>query len=436
MRTKQVLRFSIILCTLFYIYLAFFLEREQFIPFIFCMLLLFAQMVFIWRDQWSIKQIQWLGIFYRLLFLFSMPALSDDFYRFLWDGMMNLNGVNPFDSLPSEVNLSFQHKELLLQNMNSPDYYSIYPPISQLTYTLGALGLKNSLALALILLKLPIFFAEVGIVLLLPKMLKALHFNPNNSVFYILNPLVIVETVGNLHFEGIMVLFLALAVYSFIQKKDLLGAILLGFACSVKLLTLMLLPLMLVKYPIKRAMTIYVVTLVVFVLSWLPFYNSNAVLHFLASFQLYFQTFEFNASLYYVFREIGYYLYGYNIIQSLGKILPMMTLIILLLVMWRKKVIDWSSFFIKAMFVFIVYYGLASIVHPWYVILPLFLSLFTPYRSVVLWSFLILLSYSAYQFQGVKENYFLIALEYMLFGGYLSWELLTKSRYQSMSQKD
>ena len=42
------------------------------------------------------------GMLMRLLLLFSFPALSDDIYRFIWDGRLLLNLTDPYKQLPSE----------------------------------------------------------------------------------------------------------------------------------------------------------------------------------------------------------------------------------------------------------------------------------------------------------------------------------------------
>lgn len=423
MRARLQWMIFIVIYIALYAYVAYFLERVNFIALISGMSLLFLPLLYIQKVSVELKHIQWLGVIVRLIFLGAIPSLSDDFYRFLWDGAMNLNGINPFDQIPSNTTLSFGQKEQFLERMNSPEYYSIYPPLSQLVYTFGALGLQ-SLNLSIILLRLPLLAAEIGLIFLLPKLLSSLNLEVKNSAFYILNPLVIVEVIGNLHFEGLMVFFLATSIYVFLKNKWLGGAILFGLACSVKLLPLVLMPLLLVKFPLRSALKISAIIVLTFLLSWVPFYSKDALFHFVESFQLYFQTFEFNASTYYVLREIGYSIYGYNVIQTLGKVLPFISITIMLTIMWRKRSIDWTSFFTKAMFVMLVYYALASIVHPWYVILPLFLSLFTKHKAVVLWSFLILFSYSAYQVSGVKENMILVALEYLLFGGFLVYQMI------------
>ena len=71
----------------------------------------------------------------------------------------------------------------------------------------------------------------------------------------------------------------------------------------------------------------YGVALIVFALSFLPFLNSALLEHFSATLALWFQKFEFNASLYYVVRWVGFQVKGYNIIATAGKILPLIAVV-------------------------------------------------------------------------------------------------------------
>ncbi|MBP6640100.1 MAG: hypothetical protein KA293_07370, partial [Bacteroidia bacterium] len=43
-----------------------------------------------------------LGIILRVGLVFCYPNLSDDYYRYIWDGRLWVEGVNPMDMLPSE----------------------------------------------------------------------------------------------------------------------------------------------------------------------------------------------------------------------------------------------------------------------------------------------------------------------------------------------
>ena len=44
-----------------------------------------------------------IAIVFRLVFLGSIPNLSQDFYRFIWDGRMLIEGWNPYLYLPNDL---------------------------------------------------------------------------------------------------------------------------------------------------------------------------------------------------------------------------------------------------------------------------------------------------------------------------------------------
>ena len=70
----------------------------------------------------------------RVISLFFDPLLSDDYYRFIWDGMLMHEGVHPMAYTPLYL---MQHPEIvslndaLFSQLNSQKYYSVYPPVAQ-----------------------------------------------------------------------------------------------------------------------------------------------------------------------------------------------------------------------------------------------------------------------------------------------------------------
>ncbi len=74
------------------------------------------------------------GVLFRVLLLFSVPNLSDDVYRFIWDGRLSANGINPFSHLPTEIMQMLPVTgitEELFAQLNSQGHYTIYPPVMQ-----------------------------------------------------------------------------------------------------------------------------------------------------------------------------------------------------------------------------------------------------------------------------------------------------------------
>jgi alpha-1,6-mannosyltransferase len=80
-----------------------------------------------------------LGLAGRAVLLFSLPSLSDDYNRFLWDGHLSAAGISPFGLLPKqalELGIAAVNEELFNQ-LNSPDYFTVYPPLNQSIFELS-----------------------------------------------------------------------------------------------------------------------------------------------------------------------------------------------------------------------------------------------------------------------------------------------------------
>jgi prepilin signal peptidase PulO-like enzyme (type II secretory pathway) len=75
-------------------------------------------------------------------------------------------------------------------------------------------------------------------------------------------------------------------------------------------------------------------------------------------------------------------------------------------------------------FSFFIYLLLSTTVHPWYLTIPLLFSIFTRYRFMLVWSFVVFLSYYTYSNSQFTENLGLVGLEYTVVGAVFLWELL------------
>ncbi|WMN12945.1 hypothetical protein QYS49_35070 [Marivirga salinae] len=68
-------------------------------------LTLFALYLFLafQKKEFSLNEIITFGILFRLLLLLLTPNLSEDVYRFLWDGKLWWEGIDAYAFLPSEI---------------------------------------------------------------------------------------------------------------------------------------------------------------------------------------------------------------------------------------------------------------------------------------------------------------------------------------------
>ncbi len=399
--------------------LARFVEREQFGVLLGLYGLLFAAFYALYQSKFTFRQLLVLALLFRLLFLLVEPALSNDFFRFVWDGRMLAAGFNPYLYLPVDFVQThpavIAEGELLVQGMGALNagHYTVYPPLNQLGFWLSGWLFPKDLSGAVVTMRLLIVLADLGVVYIGARLLGLLK-RPKRAIFlYALNPFVLLEFTGNLHWEGVMVFFLLLALYTLVKQKWLTSAIFWGLSISVKLIPLLFLPLLIPRLGWKKTIVFGSISLGILVLLFLPFLSEALIVNFGSSLELYFQNFEFNASIYYLLREAGYRLYGYNIISTLGKILPALVFLSVILLSWFTRKASIEKLPQLMLWAICIYYLLSTTIHPWYLGVPLMLSVFTRYRFMQAWSFLVILSYSAYGQAAYQERLWLVSLEYL-----------------------
>ena len=444
---------------LLYFFFGYNLERTQFFKFIILYVVLFSTyFYFIKRNANNFQFLLGISILFRLVFLFSIPNLSQDFYRFIWDGRMLLEGLNPYLSLPETfIN---QHSFPVNQAIDlyagmgelNGSHYTNYPPINQLCFLIAAIFANKSIIGSVVIMRLLIIFADVGILYFGKKILVHLKLPVHTIFWYILNPFIIIEMTGNLHFEPVMLFFLVWAIYLLFKNKWVWAAVLIACSITVKLIPFLFLPLFFQWFVKKKVIAnkmkqsphndekkpkitgflkliaFYTIVIATTITLFLPFYSSELIQNYSNSVGLWFRNFEFNASFYYVFREIGYQFRGYNEIAIIGKIIPILTILFVGYITFFRKNSTPKQLITALLFGLSFYYFTTTTMHPWYLATLILLSVFTKYRFPIIWSMVIVLSYSAYSNEVYKENLILISLEYIVVYGFLFWEIFMKDK--------
>lgn len=405
-----------------YLIIAFLVPRTDTVTLLAISAIIFGIAYFQYTRVESIHEVKLLlkfSILFRVAFLFAIPALSDDYFRFIWDGRLLANGFNPFNELPqalmnthvaSNAGLTTE----LFHGLNSPGYYTIYPPILQLVFGISAKLFPGDMTGSIIVMRLFILAAEAGSIWLIVRLLRFFSLPEKNIFLYALNPLVIIELTGNVHFEAFMIFFLLLSIYLLVSGKHLLSAIVFGLAVCSKLLPLLFLPFLLRYLGWKRTMMYTLAVIFTSFILFLPFINHQSINHLLSSTGLYFQKFEFNAGLFYAVRWIGYITNGYDIIQMAAPAFGIITLGLVAAVSLRKTLIDHSTLIRNMLFGLTAYFLLATIVHPWYISTLVALSVFTIFRFPIVWSGLIMMSYITYRSMPYQESMWIVAIEYAI----------------------
>ncbi len=446
LKSNKITLLLILVIGLFYWFFAFDLIRSDFIKLITIYgALFFLSYKLIQLNKGRFWLLAGIGILFRLIFIGVLPNLSQDFYRFIWDGRLVFQRINPYlfspESLLNNISTALeitkgatvnQAQELYagMGNLNG-SHYSNYPPINQLCFAIAALFCGKSILGSAVVFKILIVLADIGILYFGRKLLISLGKEPHQIFWYFLNPFIIIELTGNLHFESVLLFFLVWALYLLQNKKWIGAAILLGISVSVKLIPLLFLPLFYQvfvneKKGFLKLTAFYLITLVTVLITFLPFYSTQFVSNFSETIGLWFQKFEFNASIYYIIRWVGFKVVGWNIIATVGKILPLVMISFILLLTFFRNNKSTQQLITAMLFGISIYFLLSTTVHPWYIATPLLLSIFTKYKFPIIWSLVVMLSYSAYGVDGFSENLGWVALEYIIVIAFFIWELSIK----------
>lgn len=405
--------------------------REEFSLTFLLFSLAFAGMVglfFLAEEKLSFRNVLLAGLLLRLAVFPFVPQWSDDFVRFLWDGEMLKIGQNPYELTPrqwQEENGDPDNSYLnqLFDNLNSPDYYSVYPPLNQAIFWLGAKASMGFDWNGYFTLRLILLLGEIGVFVLLWKLLMAFQLPTKRIFWYWFNPLVIMEITGNLHFEGLVLLFLLASIWAIQKGKLGFSGGFWGIAIGMKLLPLMLGPAFLTLGKSRKSVWFWVVTTLVVVIWFAPILVDRNWFNFVQSIKLYQGKFEFNASIYYLAREIGYWVEGYNVIGYVMPYFSVSTVILIGFFSWKRQSKSLLDLVDSMVLIYLIYLLLQPVVHPWYILPGLGLSVIGRKTTFLFWSFGAIFSYHAYGNAGFEENSLFLILEYtlVLVGVYLDY---------------
>ena len=205
------------------------------------------------------------AIFFRAVLIPTDPVvLSKDMYRYIWDGRVQQNGINPYLYPPSSEELKPLRDDKIYPNINRKDYPTIYPAGAQLLFRVFHILTGDRI----FRFKGLIVFFDVMTVLMLLALLRAYGFEETRVFIYAWNPLVIFEIGYSGHMEGVTVFLMVLAFYLNAIKKKMPAVIALAFSSSTKLYPALVLPALLNRGERIKGVIAFVVS---FLLLYLPF---------------------------------------------------------------------------------------------------------------------------------------------------------------------
>src|SRR3989449_7790805 len=202
------------------------------------------------------------GIF-RISIVFAPPYLSDDIYRYVWDGRVQAAGINPYRYIPADEQLQSLRDEEIYPKINRRDYaHTIYPPAAEATYFL-----TTRISESVTWIKLTIVGFELITVWLVMELLASFGMPRQRILIYAWHPLAVWEFAGTGHIDPLAFAFIALALLARRRNWETATGIALGLATLTKLFPIVLFPALYKRWGWKMPLAL-VATIVV---GYLPY---------------------------------------------------------------------------------------------------------------------------------------------------------------------
>jgi len=141
------------------------------------------------------------------------------------------------------------------------------------------------------------------------------------------------------------------------------------------------------------------------------------------SIRLYFNYLEFNASFYYLFKWLHWHVY-----DGALYLLKAIFLLSIFLIWYKRRNSKMQTLLTSSLFVFTAYLLSSQSIHPWYISMPLFLSVFTNYRFPIVWTFLAVFTYITYRTEAMEQVMLVVWVEYTLLFIIMIWEFFVKKK--------
>ena len=213
------------------------------------------------------RQLLILGLIFAALFrlsiLFFPPFLSDDIYRYVWDGRVQAAGVNPYRYIPADESLAQLRDQQIYPNINRRDSArTIYPPVAE-----GAFLLLTRVSESVTWMKVAMVGFEALAVWAIVQLLTSLGLARQRVLIYAWHPLAVWEFAGSGHLDAMAIAFVALALLVRRKHGETLTGLFLACATCVKLFPAVLFPTVYERRSWKMPLA-FVVTILV---AYLPY---------------------------------------------------------------------------------------------------------------------------------------------------------------------
>ena len=230
-----------------------------------------------------------LAVVWRVAMVPSAPLVSDDAYRYVWDGRVQRFGLNPYRSAPDDPALEYLHIEVTRRiDPTSAALPTIYPPVAELFFR-SVTAVHESVTAIVI----AVLVCDLLTMLVLWRWLATTRRSPWWVIAYAWHPLVAVEGAGGGHIDIVGTFLVVVAGFALSRRRGLLATSALAAAFAVKFLPAVLVPLLWRRVSLRDAFG----GVGLIVLAYLPFLDMSLTLP-VGSLGAYTESWRFNGPIF------------------------------------------------------------------------------------------------------------------------------------------
>lgn len=183
----------------------------------------------------------------RLTTLFTDPYLSSDVYRYVWDGIVQHAGINPYRFVPADPAMAFLRDASegnIYPAINRATYaHTIYPPFAQIVFWLVTL-----VSPTLTMMKTAMVLCEGVTAWSIVWLLRALGRPREQLILYAWAPMLIWEIGGSGHLDSLAMALIGLALVARYRQRPILTGVFLALAVLTKIYPLVLFPALYMRH--------------------------------------------------------------------------------------------------------------------------------------------------------------------------------------------
>jgi len=214
------------------------------------------------------------ALVFRLTVFPLAPALSDDLYRYRWEGLLQAHGGNPYQARPNDA--AWSHlRDSAFDGVPGKDFKAVYGPVIERiqlwTYRVVAALIPDPVS-QVFWMKLPAALADLGVIAALWALLAARGQPVERILIYAWSPLPVVEFWGSGHNDAIAVVFVVLALVAAARERWWWAFVWLALGSSAKLWPLLLFPMFIGRSGRRRAVSALIALPVCAVTAW-PYWS-------------------------------------------------------------------------------------------------------------------------------------------------------------------